>query len=118
MKKPGVVWIALAALLAAAVGRAAAAALADTPLAPERTLDRRSIGELQFSPDASRLVFTVTEPVKGAARQRNLWMLELGTRRLRQLTFTDKSDSSPKWSPDGRSIAFLSTRNTTRESAA
>ncbi|HEY2906909.1 MAG TPA: prolyl oligopeptidase family serine peptidase, partial [Vicinamibacterales bacterium] len=100
------------ALLATAVAGAAA------PLMPEQTLDRRTIGELQFSPDGSRLVFTVTEPVKAAARQRNLWLLDVPTGRLRQLTFSERSDSSPRWSPDGRSIAFLSTRDTNRESSA
>jgi dipeptidyl aminopeptidase/acylaminoacyl peptidase len=118
MKKPSLLSIAHFALLALLAPFAAAAAIADTPLAPEQTLDRRSIGELQFSPDGARLVFTVTEPVKAAARQRNLWMLDVATRRIRQLTFADKSDSSPRWSPDGRSIAFLSTRSTNREGAA
>jgi len=97
---------------------AVAAAGAAAPLTPEQTLDRRTIGELQFSPDGSRLVFTVTEPVKAATRQRNLWLLEVPAGRLRQLTFSDRSDSSPRWSPDGRSIAFLSTRDTNREGGA
>jgi len=56
---------------------AVAAAGAAAPLTPEQTLDRRTIGELQFSPDGSRLVFTVTEPVKAATRQRNLWLLDV-----------------------------------------
>ena len=34
-------------------------------LTPEQTLERRGIGELEFSPDGARLVFTVTEPVEG-----------------------------------------------------
>jgi dipeptidyl aminopeptidase/acylaminoacyl peptidase len=81
------------------------------PLTPAQTLDRRSIGDLEFSPDRTRVVFTVTEPVKGAARQRNLWLLDVASGRVRQLTFAAKSDGSPRWSPDGRSIAFLSDRD-------
>jgi len=50
--------------------------LAQQPLTPEQTLDRRAIGERgggpDFSPDGSRVVFTVAEPVKGAARARAL----------------------------------------------
>ena len=80
-------------------------------LSPEQTLNRRAIGDLEFSPDRSRLVFTVTEPVKGTARQRHIWMLDVASGRLRQLTFSAKSDSSPRWAPDGRSIAFLSDRD-------
>jgi dipeptidyl aminopeptidase/acylaminoacyl peptidase len=80
-------------------------------LTPEQTLERRGIGELDLSPDRTRVVFTVTEPVKGPARQRNIWMLDVASGRVRQLTFSAKSDSAPRWAPDGRSIAFLSDRD-------
>ncbi len=106
------------ALFASIALLAAAGAGVAAPLTPEQTMDRRTLGELQFSPDGSRLVFTVTEPVKAASRQRNLWLLDVASGRLRQLTFSDHVDSTPRWSPDGRSIAFLSTRDTNRESAA
>ena len=53
----------------------------------------------------------MTEPVKGTARQRNIWMLDVADGRVRQLTFSAKSDGSPRWAPDGRSIAFLSDRD-------
>ena len=80
-------------------------------LTPEQTLDRRGIGELELSPDGARLLFTVTEPVKGTGRQRNIWMLDVASGTVRQLTFSAKSDSAPRWAPDGRSIAFLSDRD-------
>jgi dipeptidyl aminopeptidase/acylaminoacyl peptidase len=80
-------------------------------LTPAQTLERRGIGELELSPDGTRVVFTVTEPVEGAARQRNVWLLDVASEQVRQLTFSAKSDSSPRWAPDGRSIAFLSDRD-------
>src|SRR5712692_9938046 len=89
--------------------------LAQQPLTPEQTLDRRAIGERgagpDFSPDGSRVVFTVAEPVKGAARARAIWIYDLASGRSRQLTFSGKNDSSPQWSPDRTSIAFLSDRD-------
>ena len=99
----------------AAIVMAAAAVAAQTVLSPEQTLERRTIGErsegLAFSPDASRVVFTVADPVKGTSRARAIWMLDVATGTARQLTFSGRNDSSPRWAPDGRSIAFLSDRD-------
>src|SRR6266851_2354364 len=99
--------LALPALLVAA-GFVSVSAAA---LTPAQALERRTIGELEFSPDGTHLVFTVMEPVRGAARQRNIWILDVASGRIRQLTFSAKSDSSPRWAPDGQSIAFLSDRD-------
>ncbi len=80
-------------------------------LTPEQVLQIRQISELQFSPDGRFLAFTVTEPIKGTERDRNVWLLEAAAHKLRQLTFSAKSESSPKWSPSGRQLAFLSDRD-------
>jgi dipeptidyl aminopeptidase/acylaminoacyl peptidase len=103
MKKTLLVIVALAGAVLGAQSTAV--------LTPAQTLERRGIGELELSPDGTRAVFTVTEPVKGTARQRNVWLLDVASEQVRQLTFSAKSDSSPRWAPDGRSIAFLSDRD-------
>jgi len=46
----------------------AAAAVSAQPLAPEHTLNRRTIGELEFSPDGSRLVFTILDAIGQSQR--------------------------------------------------
>src|SRR5438874_1425242 len=79
-------------------------------LTVEASLDLRSISELQFSPDGSRLLFVVTEPAKGTGRLRHIWIYERQSGAVRQFTFSEKSESSPRWSPDGKQVAFLSNR--------
>jgi dipeptidyl aminopeptidase/acylaminoacyl peptidase len=102
MKKTVLVLVALAGAVLAAQ---------PAPLTPELALDRHGIGDVEFSPDGTRVVFTVTDPVKGTARQRNIWLLDVPGGAVRQLTFSAKSDGSPRWAPDGRSIVFLSDRD-------
>ena len=79
-------------------------------LTPESSLTLRSITDLQYSPDGARLTFVVTEPPKGTGRKRHIWIHEKGSDSVRQYTFSDKSESGPRWSPDGKTLAFLSDR--------
>jgi dipeptidyl aminopeptidase/acylaminoacyl peptidase len=94
-----------------AVALATTAAAQAAPLTSIQTLDRRSIGDLQFSPDGRRLAFTVTEPPQATTRPRHVWMLDVATGTARQMTSSDKSEWSPRWSPDGRALALLSDRD-------
>jgi dipeptidyl aminopeptidase/acylaminoacyl peptidase len=87
-----------------------AANLAFAQLTPEQALQVRQIGDLRMSPDGRFVAFTVTEPVKGTDRDSNLYLLNVETRQIRQLTFSPKNESSPRWKPDGRALAFLSDR--------
>jgi dipeptidyl aminopeptidase/acylaminoacyl peptidase len=80
-------------------------------LTPEQVLNVRQISDLRFSPDGAFVAFTLTEPPKGTERNRHVWLFEVASRKLRPLTFSAKSESSPRWSPDGRQLAFLSDRD-------
>jgi dipeptidyl aminopeptidase/acylaminoacyl peptidase len=84
-------------------------------LTPEQSLDVRQLSDLHFSPDGGCLAFVVAEPPKGSERNFDIWTLEISSRRLHQLTFSKKSDNSPRWSPDGRQLAFLSDRDDTTQ---
>jgi len=81
------------------------------PLTPEALLSRRHLSDLEFSPDGARVALVVSEPPKGDQRSRHIWLFETATGSFRQLTYSAKSESSPKWSPDGKSLAFLSDRD-------
>ncbi|HXP23971.1 MAG TPA: S9 family peptidase [Candidatus Sulfotelmatobacter sp.] len=79
-------------------------------LSPETFLELRIVEDPQFSPDGTRVAFTVTEPWKADKQTRHVWLYDLTAKQLHQLTFSQKSESFPRWSPDGKRLAFLSDR--------
>jgi dipeptidyl aminopeptidase/acylaminoacyl peptidase len=95
----------------ARLGQAGPAAVSGKPLTPEMTLKRWSISDLLLSPDGNRLAMVVSEPAKPTGQRRNIWLYDLVARSLEQFTASTKSDSRPRWSPDGRTLAFLSNRD-------
>jgi dipeptidyl aminopeptidase/acylaminoacyl peptidase len=72
----------------------------------------KGVEEPAVSPDGRAVVYKVTTSDLGAVKRRsNLWSMDLGTGQARALTFEEKSDSSPRFSADGKSVAFLSDRS-------
>jgi dipeptidyl aminopeptidase/acylaminoacyl peptidase len=69
------------------------------------------VAEAELSPDGKWVAYTVATPDMEANRNAtNLWMVSVTGGDAIQLTRTGK-DSSPKWSPDGKAMAFLSSRS-------
>jgi dipeptidyl aminopeptidase/acylaminoacyl peptidase len=110
LKVSGWVFLFAAFMVCGAYGQGEAAGQEGKLLTPEASLNLRSIADLQYSPDGTRLAFVVTEPSKGAGRARHIWVHDAEGRGARQFTFSAKSESSPRWSPDGKQFAFLSDR--------
>jgi dipeptidyl aminopeptidase/acylaminoacyl peptidase len=101
----------LSFVLAAPCSFAQSTKSADSPsvqLTAERAVKFHRAGDLHFSPDGSTLVCVISE-MFGGITQSHLWVLHIGHGELKQLTFSQKSERSPKWSPNG-SLAFLSNR--------
>ena len=80
-------------------------------LTPETSINLRAISDLQFSPDGMRLALVVSEPPKGERRARHIWLYDQQSGGIRQFTYSAKTESSPRWSPDGKQLAFLSNRD-------
>lgn len=83
-------------------------------LSAEQAISFRSISELRPSPDRSRVAITVAEPPDGAKRLRHIWVYSVALGQLKQLTSSSGSETQPRWSPDGRELAFLSDRDATQ----
>jgi dipeptidyl aminopeptidase/acylaminoacyl peptidase len=82
-----------------------------------RLIDADDITRIKFvrspvlSPDEETVVFVIeTVPDDRKKYQAHLWRCRVDGSELRQLTFGDRRDTSPVFTPDGKSVAFISKR--------
>ena len=80
------------------------------PLTPEAAINIHFLSDLELSPDGTRLAFVVSDAPKGEQRAQHIWMYDKKTDSVRQFTYSSKSETNPRWSPDGSHLAFLSNR--------
>jgi dipeptidyl aminopeptidase/acylaminoacyl peptidase len=92
-------------------------ASASSPRVPtvDDLLTIKSVGATQISPDGKRVAYTVTYgDFKQDAFVTQIWLAQTGSGpesdQKFQLTRGDKSSTTPRWSPDGQWLAFLSNR--------
>ncbi len=72
----------------------------------------KRVADPQISPDGQWVVYALSSVVDAARNKTsaNLWLASTDGKVRRQLTTSDKRDSSPRWSPDGKRILFQSNR--------
>ena len=103
---------ALASALTLACGSVGTAQQATKhPITFDDIIKMHRLSEPQISPDGKWVAYTVATPDMDANRNvTNIWLVSTAGGASTQLTQSGH-DSSPVWSPDGSTIAFLSSRS-------
>lgn len=80
-------------------------------MTPDDLYAVRWIGEADISPDGSRAAFVVTQMDRETDGYKSaIWVGETAGGEPRQFTAGAKRDTSPRWSPDGSMLVFVSER--------
>ncbi len=101
-----------------APAKASAAVPGGAKLRIEDVLRWKIASSPAISPEGQRIAFLLAENDFELSRTvRHLWLVDTETRQTRRLTQTDDGAGDPRWSPDGRWLAFLSARGSQTEGA-
>jgi dipeptidyl aminopeptidase/acylaminoacyl peptidase len=93
-------------------------------MVPEDIATVRLAGDVQLSPDGRVVAFVVEEPPRalrpGVARRSGVWLVDAdGTGQPRRVIVrandSTSGSASPRWSPDGRSLALISDHDGTSQ---
>jgi Tol biopolymer transport system component len=80
-------------------------------MTPEKIIGMKRIYGVQLSPDGRKVAYVLRsldeEELKFTT---DIYIADVKTGESMQMTYHQKNDSSPRWSPDGSKIAFFSNR--------
>jgi dipeptidyl aminopeptidase/acylaminoacyl peptidase len=82
------------------------------PFTINELIQIRRVSDPQLSPDGLWVAYTITDTDKAANRRTTqIYVVAATGGEVRQLTKDKASSSQPRWSPDGKQIAFISARD-------
>ncbi|MFC0517418.1 prolyl oligopeptidase family serine peptidase [Mucilaginibacter angelicae] len=82
------------------------------PLKPADVYRIPAVSDPQLSPDGKWVAYSVSEVDTAKDRRvSHLWMQSFDGKESIELTHGDEAASSPRWSPDGKYLSFLSSRD-------
>ena len=66
----------------------------------------RNVGAIAISPDGHRIAYTVVNRDRPGRPYSQIWVLEVATGKTTRLAGEKEHTNSPKWSPDGKFLAY------------
>ncbi|MGH9847738.1 MAG: S9 family peptidase, partial [Blastocatellia bacterium] len=82
------------------------------PITFDDLISFKRVADAQISPDGRHVAYVVNAIDKNLNRgKRSIWIVPAAGGEARQLITSDKNDDTPRWSRDGKQLAFLSTRD-------
>jgi dipeptidyl aminopeptidase/acylaminoacyl peptidase len=99
------------ALIAVAMSLSAVRAADKKPFTPDDIWRLKAVGEPRLSPDGKWIAYSLTTTDFDAnTRNADIWLVASGGGEPRRMTTSEKRDDTPVWSPDGGTLAFISSR--------
>ena len=100
-----------ATLIAVLLCAISASAQQKHPMTFEDVLAIKGVSDAQVSPDGRYVAYVVTRAdMKENAADADIWLAPVSGGQPVRLTTHKKNDNQPRWSPDGKNIAFISAR--------
>ena len=98
-------------LLILSLSYAHIAQTARRPLKLDDMMRFRNVSDPQLAPDGQSVAYVVsTIDAKEDKSNSHIWMVNIDGSNNRQITFSNESENSPRFSPDGKYLSFTSSR--------